>query len=168
MVSMQEKNHKDILKTPLGNMELITYKNKILSLQFTEEEINGETILSSPLAERLKIELEEYFAGERYNFDLPLYQRGTYFQKKVWQALKKIPYGQTKTYKEVAEEIGRSQAARPVGGACNKNKILILIPCHRVIGSNGSLTGYRPGITYKKKLLDLEKNIYKLNKTQKI
>lgn len=168
MVSMQEKNHKDILKTPLGNMELITYKNKILSLQFTGEEINGETILLSSLAEKLKIELEEYFAGERHNFDLPLYQRGTYFQKTVWQALKKIPYGQTKTYKEVAEEIGRSQAARPVGGACNKNKILILIPCHRVIGSNGSLTGYRPGIYYKKKLLDLEKNIYKLNKTQKI
>jgi len=103
-------------------------------------------------------QLQEYFAGKRKVFDLELAPSGTDFQKKVWQALLKIPYGKTATYKEIAAAIGHPKAARAVGMACNKNPIAIIIPCHRVVGSNGSLTGYAGGLEMKKRLLELELN----------
>lgn len=103
-------------------------------------------------------QLMEYFKGIRINFELPLYFNGTEFQNSVWNALREIPYGETRTYKEIAEAIGNSKACRAVGMANNKNPIGIVIPCHRVIGSNGGLIGYGGGIEIKKKLLDLEKN----------
>ena len=104
-----------------------------------------------------KKELEEYFEGKRKEFDLPLEQEGTEFQKRVWNALEKIPYGETRTYKEVAKMIGNEKASRAVGMANNKNNIPIIVPCHRVIGSNGKLIGYALGLDMKKYLLDLEK-----------
>ncbi len=101
-------------------------------------------------------ELEEYFEGKRKKFNLPLKQEGTEFQKKVWNALEKIPYGEIRTYKEIANMVGNEKASRAVGMANNKNNIPIIIPCHRVIGSNGKLVGYALGLDMKRYLLDLE------------
>ena len=102
-------------------------------------------------------QLEEYFAGQRYSFQLDLNFQGTAFQKKVWRQLANIPYGETITYKELAIKVGGPNYARAVGGANNKNPLPIVIPCHRVIGSNGKLTGYAGGLDIKEQLLKLEK-----------
>jgi len=101
-------------------------------------------------------QLDDYFAGRRTRFELPLAPRGSGFQQRVWAALQEIPYGQTESYGELAERIGSPGAARAVGLANGKNPIGIVIPCHRVIGSNGSLTGYGGGLDRKRQLLDLE------------
>lgn len=104
-------------------------------------------------------QLDAYFAGELTTFDLPLAPRGSEFQQRVWGALQEIPYGATESYGELAERIGSPGAARAVGLANGKNPIGIVIPCHRVVGSNGSLTGYGGGIDRKRKLLDLERGV---------
>jgi len=101
-------------------------------------------------------ELTEYFSGTRSSFDLPLNPSGTAFQKRVWEQLQRIPYGQTCSYGDIAKAVGNPKAARAVGLANNRNPIMIIIPCHRVIGADGSLTGYGGGIEIKKFLLDLE------------
>ena len=103
-------------------------------------------------------QLGEYFTGARKSFDLPLAPRGTDFQKAVWKALQDIPYGETRSYKQIAETIKSPKACRAVGMANNKNPIWIIIPCHRVIGADGSLTGYGGGLDMKEKLLKLEKS----------
>jgi methylated-DNA-[protein]-cysteine S-methyltransferase len=100
--------------------------------------------------------LQEYFRGERRTFDLPLAPRGTEFQMDVWRALQRIPYGETRSYSGIAREIGRPAAVRAVGAANGANPIPIVIPCHRVVGSNGSLTGFGGGIETKRWLLALE------------
>ncbi len=105
-----------------------------------------------------KTQLEEYFCGKRREFDIPLKLNGTEFQKTVWNALLTVPYGKTASYKDIAAMIGKPKAARAVGGANNKNPIIIIVPCHRVVGANGSLTGYEYGTDIKKYLLDLELN----------
>ncbi len=110
-----------------------------------------------PLLRRAAEELGEYLAGRRRDFTLPLDPSGSDFQRQVWQALRSIPYGQTRTYGQIAEQIGRRRAARAVGMANNRNPIAILIPCHRVIGSDGSMTGYAAGIAIKERLLALER-----------
>ncbi|MDO4530376.1 MAG: methylated-DNA--[protein]-cysteine S-methyltransferase [Bacillota bacterium] len=102
-------------------------------------------------------QLTEYFAGERREFDLPLQPMGTPFQQRVWEALQNIPYGETRTYGEIAKAIGKPGAARAVGMANHKNPIGILIPCHRVIGADGRLTGYAGGLEKKEFLLELER-----------
>lgn len=102
-------------------------------------------------------QLNEYFEGKRKEFSLKLNPYGTEFQKKVWNALLQIPYGETRSYKEIAEAIGNEKACRAVGMANHNNPIICIIPCHRVIGSDGSLTGYGGGLDVKEKLLDLEK-----------
>ena len=101
-------------------------------------------------------QLSEYFAGERTTFDLPLRPAGAPFQLRVWEALLRIPYGETASYGELARELGHPTAARAVGAANGRNPIAIVVPCHRVIGSNGSLTGYGGGLECKRALLDLE------------
>jgi methylated-DNA-[protein]-cysteine S-methyltransferase len=101
-------------------------------------------------------QLNSYFAGERTTFDLPLVLEGTEFQQRVWTALQDIPYGETVSYKQLAERIGRAAAVRAVGAANGANPIPIIIPCHRVIGNDGSLTGFGGGLPLKKKLLELE------------
>jgi methylated-DNA-[protein]-cysteine S-methyltransferase len=103
-------------------------------------------------------QLDAYFAGELTDFDLPLAPEGTPFQLTVWQALQGIPYGETISYGELAQEIGRPTASRAVGAANGRNPLPIVIPCHRVIGQDGSLTGYGGGLRFKKALLSLEKN----------
>lgn len=103
-------------------------------------------------------QLQEYFRGKRNSFDLPLEPKGTEFQKKVWNALIEIPFGETRSYGEIAKIIGNEKASRAVGMANNKNPIPIIIPCHRVIGSNGKLVGYAGGLHIKEKLLEIEKN----------
>jgi len=104
-------------------------------------------------------QLEEYFKGERKKFNVPLDFKGTEFQKKVWNELNKIPYGKTVSYKKVAEKVGNKKALRAVGQANSKNPVCIIIPCHRVINSNGKLGGYSAGLLVKEKLLELEGNI---------
>jgi len=111
----------------------------------------------TPLIKRAAEQLYEYFKGERRIFDLPVKPAGTEFQKKVWGAVSRIPYGETRTYKEIAIEAGNALASRAVGMANHHNHIVIVIPCHRVIGHNGALTGYGGGLDVKKYLLELEK-----------
>jgi O-6-methylguanine DNA methyltransferase len=108
-------------------------------------------------AEAIK-QLDEYFVGNRIHFDLPLSLKGTPFQMKVWQSLREIPYGETKSYKEIAQMIGNPKAVRAVGSANNQNPVPIVIPCHRVIGTSGSLVGYGGGLDKKEILLSLEKH----------
>ena len=118
-------------------------------------EAEGDFSLSSQDNE-LKIQLEEYFSGKRKSFSVPLKPKGTAFQEKVWKELLKIPCGEVNTYGEIAKALGNSKGARAVGLACNKNPIIILIPCHRVVGKNGNLTGYACGLDMKKYLLSIE------------
>lgn len=108
------------------------------------------------LLERALKELSEYFAGEKCEFTVPVYLQGTSFELKVWNAVKRIPYGETRTYKDIAAEIGSPRAFRAVGNALSRNPIPILIPCHRVVRSNGKLGGYTAGIKVKRYLLELE------------
>lgn len=111
---------------------------------------------SHPLLRRAQAQLEEYFQGRRHGFDLPLAPRGTDFQQTVWRALATIPYGQTASYAQLAERIGRPTASRAVGAANGRNPLPIVLPCHRVIGADGSLTGFGGGLPTKRFLLELE------------
>ena len=122
--------------------------------QISFRKLSGKR-LETPI---IKETLEEYFIKKRKTFDLPLKLEGTDFQKQVWKALLTIPYGKTATYKDIAKIIGNEKASRAVGMANNKNKLPIILPCHRVIGANGDLTGYAGGLEIKQKLLNLEKS----------
>ena len=113
-------------------------------------------IETSLVLEQTKLQLDEYFWGTRRSFEIPLYPVGTDFQKKVWSALLEIPYGETRSYKDIAQNIGNPKGSRAVAGAIGVNGISILIPCHRVIGSNRSLTGFAGGLEAKRILLELE------------
>ena len=140
--------------TPVGKLYIEAEEDFLTKLSFFE--LSGKR-LETPVIKETYRQLTEYFEGNRKTFDIPLKLEGTDFQKSVWHALMKIPYGKTATYLEIAETIGNPKASRAVGMANNKNKIPIIIPCHRVIGTNGSLTGYAGGLEIKKKLLELEK-----------
>lgn len=118
----------------------------------------GKELPLSDFAKSVKAEIEEYLSGKRKYFCTKYKLVGTPFQKAVWAELEKIPYGETKTYGEIAAAIKRPTACRAVGGACNKNPVGIIVPCHRVIGKDGSLVGYAGGLQYKKMLLELEKS----------
>ena len=139
--------------TPIGKITLAEDKGYIVECRLGETQ---ETKEPSPLLKKAKRQLEEYFEGQRKIFNLPLSPQGTLFQQKVWQALQKIPYGETASYKDIALAINHPQAYRAVGMANNKNPIMIIIPCHRVIGCNGKLIGFAGGLNIKQKLLDLE------------
>jgi len=112
---------------------------------------------ANALTDKAAGQLEEYFAGKRCEFDVPLDPQGTQFQRSVWKALLKIPYGETRSYKQIAQMVENPKGCRAVGMANNKNPIWIVIPCHRVIGADGSLTGYGGGLEMKQRLLELEK-----------
>ena len=109
-----------------------------------------------PVSDLAAAQILEYLAGKRKTFDFPLMVQGTDFQKSVWHALQQIPYAQRRTYGQIAQALGRPGAARAVGQACNRNPLWIVIPCHRVVGSNSGLTGYAGGIALKQALLELE------------
>ena len=111
---------------------------------------------SSPVIEQTKMQLDEYFAGSRMQFDIPLHPFGTDFQQLVWNALLNIPYGETRSYMEIATKVGNAKGVRAVAQVIGANGICILIPCHRVIGSNRSLTGFYGGIEKKRLLLEME------------
>ena len=150
-----------IYQTDFGAFEISHSEGKIISLCFVDslsEDLYASSIVNdkSDLTEKAFLQLQEYFRGQRRSFDLPLAPHGTEFQKKVWRELCNIPYSQTRTYKEIAQAIGHPNAARAVGMANNRNPIPIVIPCHRVVGANGSLVGYAYGLEIKKKLLTLE------------
>lgn len=143
--------------SPIGPLRLVGNGDGLTQLLIAgqpapEGAVEGET----PLLLRAAQELEEYFAGKRKTFTVPLLPRGTEFQQKVWAALRTIPYGQTVCYRDIAEMIGRPAALRAVGGANGRNPIPIIIPCHRVIAADGSLGGYSLGLDLKRKLLELE------------
>ena len=138
---------------PVGRLRLACRDGALTSLERTEEPCRDTC---DGLLLRAKAQLDEYFAGTRRRFDLPLAPEGTAFQKKVWAALETIPYGETRTYGELAAMIGSPKAARAVGGANHANPISIIIPCHRVIGADGSLTGYGNGLPMKAYLLNME------------
>lgn len=111
---------------------------------------------TNPVLEKTRQQLQEYFSGQRQDFDLPLKPQGTEFQQQVWKALQKVGYGVIASYQEIASRIGKPKAVRAVGAANGRNPIPIVIPCHRIIGSNGKLTGYAGGLDIKEKLLRLE------------
>lgn len=131
---------------------------KLSELNFGCKQIVDAKKDKSSLLLKAATELEEYFAGNRQIFDIPLAPEGTEFQKKVWQALLQIPYGETRSYKEIAIASGSPKGCRAAGMANNRNPIAIIIPCHRVIGADGKLVGYAGGLDLKSKLLNHEKN----------
>lgn len=142
--------------SPIGAIKFICNEEFLLEMRFVDSICvnpqNYPKIIST-----CKEQLDEYFAGELEDFTIPIeFEKGTPFQKSVWRALQSIPYGQTRSYKEIAIQIGNPKAVRAVGGANNKNPIGIVIPCHRVIGSSGKLVGYSGGLQKKKMLLKLE------------
>ena len=143
-------------KSPLGDI-LISYNDHAITGAIFDGQQTSEYAENTVITECIK-QLDEYFGGTRQSFDLPLEPKGTDFQKSVWLALQSIPYGETRSYAQVASLLGRPKASRAVGGANNKNPIHIIIPCHRVIGANGALTGYAGGLERKTTLLTLEKS----------
>lgn len=151
-------------KSPVGNLEIKDNGKEITKISFGGEEKNN-ICSPSPLIKQAITQLEEYFNGKRKAFDIPISPSGTDFQKKVWKELCEIPYGKTQSYKEIATRIGNPNAYRAVGTANNKNPIVIVIPCHRVIGKSGSLTGYAGGIDKKLFLIKLEQDNEKNNST---
>ena len=141
--------------TPIGRVYICQEGDYITALGFARPAAGMER--ETPLLGEAHAQLAAYFAGQRRAFQLPLCPAGTDFQKRVWKQLQKIPYGVTITYGELAQRVGCPKGARAVGGACGKNPIGILIPCHRVVGKNGSLVGFAWGEERKKFLLQLEK-----------
>jgi len=143
--------HHCLISTPLGDMCLTEENDCIVSFLW-----GGSGNDETPLLTEAAQQLSDYFAGHRRTFDLPLAPKGTDFQQSVWRALTEIPYGETRSYGEIAKALGNPNASRAVGMANHRNPIPIIIPCHRVIGADGSLTGYGGGLPRKKYLLALE------------
>lgn len=143
-------------KSPIGIIKLICNETFLIEMSFVEKE--KENLDKYPsIVSTCKEQLDLYFAGNLKRFTIPLeFTRGTDFQRSVWSALLSIPYGETRSYKDVAIQIGNPKAVRAVGGANNKNPIGIIVPCHRVVGSDGKLVGYASGVEKKDMLLKLE------------
>lgn len=155
-------NYATTVDSPVGRLLLVSDGIALIALRFgSERDARGgadpclidATAAPFPQARR---ELGEYFAGQRTSFEIPLAPLGTPFQIRVWGALREIPHGTTATYGEIARAVGSPGAARAVGAANHRNPLAIIVPCHRVIGSNGTLTGYAGGLARKRALLDLE------------
>ncbi len=140
------------IETPIGPLTLQADEAAVTAIRFGADGARD----ASPLLDAAEAQLREYFAGARRTFDLPLAPHGTAFQQRVWTALRAIPYGETRTYGELAAAIDSPNASRAVGMANHRNPIPIVIPCHRVIGANGTLTGYAGGLEIKRRLLALE------------
>ena len=145
---------KSYYKLPIGNLEIICKNNELVSMKIVEIVANNG--LDTDFIKEIKFQLDEYFLGKRQNFDIKINVKGTEFQKLVWKELQKIPYGKTKSYSEIAVALGKPKAQRAVGSACNKNPIMLIIPCHRVISKSGNIGGFAYGNIVKQKLLELE------------
>lgn len=152
---MNDAFHISYYESPLGLIQIKSINQKICSVLFVEKETEAFTI-DTPLNSECIKQLKEYFAGSRLHFDLPIFQVGTDFQQTVWNELLKIPYGTTLSYGQLARKIGDIKSVRAVGTTNGKNKISIIVPCHRVIGSDGSMTGYAGEIWRKEWLLKHE------------
>ena len=140
--------------SPIGKLVISSEDGFLVSIGRTVPE--GAVFRPSPAAELAAQQLSEYFGGARRHFDLPIRFSGTAFQKSVWTQLMRIPYGETRTYRQIAAAIGNPNAARAVGMACKKNPLWTVVPCHRVLGQNQTLTGYAGGLPMKQFLLELE------------
>lgn len=146
----------------LGKIRIIADELGITSISLENRggiDTEGCRQEETPLIFHAAQEITEYLEEQRTSFSVPLSLHGTEFQKKVWNALREIPYGETRSYKQIAESIGQPKAYRAVGMANNKNPILIMVPCHRVIGAQGKLVGYAAGVDVKKGLLELEQAV---------
>ena len=149
-----------IYDTVIGKIIIEESEEKISRIEIVNgtEKFEGKEENETELINKTYKELDEYFNSKRKKFDIPLKIEGTEFQKKVWNALLEIPYGETRSYLDIAKRVGNPKASRAVGMANHNNKIIIIIPCHRVIGSNKKLVGYAGGLDVKEKLLKLEQN----------
>ena len=147
-----------LLETPIGKLRMVSDGEHLVALEFQGRYQNLPDALEreDKILVEAAAQFKEYFAGQRSDFKLPLNAAGTEFQRTVWSALSRIPYGELRSYGEIAREIGRPKAVRAVGAANGRNPLPIIVPCHRVIGSNGSLTGFAGGLDIKKALLKLE------------
>jgi methylated-DNA-[protein]-cysteine S-methyltransferase len=152
-----------VVNSPVGPLTLVAVNGTLTGLYMDQQRHRppgdpfGER--DATLFTKVIIQLEEYFAGQRTEFDVPMTLAGTPFQRTVWAALREIPYGKTASYGQIATRIGRPTAARAVGLANGKNPIGIIVPCHRVVGSTGHLTGYGGGLPRKQHLLDFERHV---------
>lgn len=152
------------MDSPVGTLKLVAHDQALVAVMWDNEDhkrVRLAELIESPqhpMLHKVKQQLEQYFAGQRQQFDLPLDFQGTDFQQQVWQVLLTIPYGETRSYKEIALQIGNAKAVRAVGAANGKNPISIIAPCHRVIGSGGALVGFAGGLDKKQILLSLEQS----------
>ncbi len=146
-----------VYDTALGQFTVVCRGEAVVALRFGAHRISGAMEQKSRCTDRVAEQIEEYIAGRRKQFTIALAPAGTEFQMRVWEELKKIPYGETRSYKDIAQAIGQPGASRAVGMANNKNPLPLLIPCHRVIGANGKLSGYAGGVELKERLLELER-----------
>lgn len=159
-----------MMDSPIGPLLLASTEEGLCFIEFGEEQealipfqswckktfLGVSPVYDEVMNAEAKQQLDEYFSGSRKQFDVPIVLYGTPFQKSVWSALTAIPYGETRSYKDMAAAIGASKAVRAIGGANNRNPIPVIVPCHRVIGSNGALVGYGGGLPIKQFLLTLE------------
>lgn len=152
-------NNYFVYDTLIGKLIITDNSEAITGIHFERYVINHNCVeKETNLIKETKTQLDQYFKGQRKSFNIPLTLKGTGFQISVWDELIKIPYGETRSYSQVASNIANPKACRAVGLANNKNPISIIIPCHRVIGKNGKLVGYGGGLSIKEKLLELEEN----------
>ncbi len=144
--------------TPMGLLYVVFYGTSVVRISFTEDFNIEVTHLDTAIDYDVAKQLNDYFEGKRTYFDFAVELTGSKFQQAVWLELMKIPYGTVTTYGEIARRIGKPLASRAVGMACNRNPLLLVVPCHRVVGANGKLVGFACGVNIKKYLLDLEKS----------
>jgi methylated-DNA-[protein]-cysteine S-methyltransferase len=153
------------MSSPVGTLTLLATDEALLEVSWPNEKphrLKKRDVLpgeSHPLLTRAATQLQEYFEGKRESFDLPIAFEGTEFQRRVWEALRGIPHHRTVSYNAIARQIGKPAAVRAVGAAIGRNPISIIVPCHRVIGSNGKLTGFAGGLETKAALLKLESSV---------
>ncbi len=150
------------MKSPVGRLTLVGSDRGLAAVLWEDDEPSrgrlgtAKPAATHPVLMRAQQQLEEYFAGQRRKFTVKLDATGTPFQNKVWNALRTIPFGETRSYGEIADQIGSARAVRAVGAANGRNPLSIIVPCHRVIGANGTLTGFAGGLDVKAQLLALE------------
>ena len=145
---------KSFYKSPIGVLEIICQNNELISLKLVNKICSSSD--KTDFIKNIEYQLDEYFGNKRTIFNIKINPQGTEFRKKVWKELLKIPYGETKSYSEIAAAAGNPNSQRAVGNACNKNPIMIIIPCHRVISKNGNIGGFACGNSVKLKLLETE------------
>jgi methylated-DNA-[protein]-cysteine S-methyltransferase len=150
-------NEKLLVETPIGMLIVSAKDGAVCAIDLAGVDGKFDTnVAPCPVLQKAALELKEYFEGKRTGFTFPMRAEGTPFQMSVWDALLTIPFGETRTYGEIARQVQNEKGSRAVGMACNKNPIMIAVPCHRVVGANGSLTGYAGGLPIKQSLLLLE------------